>query len=609
MPQVTSSSTKLNISSLDFDAIKSALQTYLQSQSAFTDYDFAGSGLSVILNILSYNTVYLAYYLNMAANEMFLDSADRRANIVSIAKQLGYTPRSRKSSQAIVNITVVPPMSPTPPATLVIPANTTFNTIVNSINYTFVTTNTITVPYDAIQNQYVANNVPINEGIPYTFRYTVNNSNPIQYIIPNSSVDTETLVVNIQQSLENTLLTTFTLEDDITTLGATSNVYFLQEIDNEQYEVYFGDGILGASLSDGNIVYLTYLACNGDAPNFANIFTVSGNIGGYSNITITTVNAATGGSERESKDSVRFTAPKNYQTQNRAVTSTDYQNIILEQYPNAASVAVWGGETNIPPQYGTVFISIKPVLGYVLTELTKQSIVTSILQSRNIVSIVPQVIDPSYLFLIINSTVKYNAQFTNNSSGQIQTLVANTIQNFANINIGQFNDIFRFSLLTRLIDESEPSITNDLTTVQMYQQFAPAINAINSYTFNFSNPIIPGSLKTTAFIDSNVDVSYVSGQQYYFSDNSLGIIQTYKYVGPVITYTNLNAGTINYNTGTVTLTNFDPSGVIDVSGNLNIIVTPQINDITPIQNQIIVINTSDVTVTMVANPPIGTTLG
>lgn len=608
MAIITSSSTKLNISALDFDTIKQALRTYLESQSAFTDYDFEGSGLSVILNILSYNTHYLSYYLNMIANEMYLDSADRRENIVSIAKQLGYTPRSRKSAQAMVNIVVVPPLSPTPPSTLVIPINTPFNTTVNGSNYTFVTTQTISVPYDSMHNQYAANNVVINEGIPYTFKYTVNTLNPIPYIIPNPNVDTETLNVSVQQSSESSLITTFTLEEDITTLDSKSNVYFLQEIDDAQYEVYFGDGILGVSLVDGNLVYLSFLACNADAPNFANIFTVSGNIGGYSNITVTTVNPAAGGAERESTDSIRFTAPKNYQTQNRAVTASDYQNIILKEYPDVDSVAVWGGETNVPPKYGTVFISLKPTAGYVITELTKQSISKNILQSRNVVSIIPTVVDPVYLYLVVNSIVKYNAQSTLNNSGQIETLVNTAIQNFAETYIGHFGDIFRYSLLTKLIDGAEPSITNDLTTIQMQMRFHPAYNAIDNYVFPFANSIVPGTMSSTAFIDT-ADHNFVSGQQYFFDDDSNGNIRTYKFVGPTKTYTNLNAGTIDYTLGTITLTNFRPSSVVDTSQFLNITVTPLINDITPIFNTIIVIDPADIGITMIVNSPTGSPLG
>jgi hypothetical protein len=596
----SSTSTKLNISELDFDAIIQALTVYLQSQSEFTDYNFAGSGLRVILNILAYNTHYLSYYLNMVANEMFLDSADRRENIVSIAKQLGYTPTSRKSAQATINLTITPPVSPTPPATLTIPRFTPFNTVVNGTSYTFVTVQALTVNYDGTNNRYVANNVQVFEGIPFTFRYTVSTSNPVKYVIPSPNTDTSQLSVQIQDSSMSSLLTTFNLVSDLNVLNGTTNVFFLQEGDNTQYEVYFGDGILGKALVDGNVVNLNYIVCSGDAPNYANVFTAAGNIGSYSNIVVSTVNPAAGGAERETNDSIRFTAPQNYQTQNRAVTAADYETIITREYPNVDSVAVWGGEKNVPPHYGTVYISLKPVSGYVITNLTKQNIVKTILQSRNIVSIVPVVVDPDYIFLLVNSLVKYNAQSTSLSSGQIQYDVIATIQNFSETNIGHLGDIFRYSQLTKAIDGTDSSITNDLTTVLMQKRFIPALNVIDTYTLLFSNPLVPGTLTSATFIDT-ADPNYVSGQGYQFDDNGLGTIRTYKYVGPTKTYTNQKAGTVNYTTGTVILTSFRPSAIMATSQNLDITVQPAINDIVPVQNNIIVIDPADITVNMMVN--------
>jgi len=600
----SSNSSKFNISSLDFDTIKASLINFLQGQPEWTDYNFSGSGLNSILNLLSYNTTYLSFYLNMVSNEMFLDSADRRENIVSVAKQIGYLPTSRKSAQAVINFVLTPPLIPTPPATLVVPIGTTFNTMVNNVSYTFVNLEAFTLIYDAIHNQYVATNVPINEGKLYTYQYVVNFSNPVKYLIPNSSIDTNTLSVAIQDSPESALLVTYNLSTDLTTLNGTSNVYWLQEDDNEQYEVYFGDGILGSALQDGNVIFLNYLACNAAAPNGANLFTLSGTIGGYTSIVITTINPASGGAERETKDSIRFSAPKNYQTQNRCATVNDYATIIMREYPNVDSVAVWGGETNNPPQYGKVFLSLKPVSGYTITNLTKQSIIDNILSPRNIVSIIPTIVDPDYIYLIVNSTVKYNAQNTTNTSGTIQSLVTTTINNFAEEYVGHFDDIFRYSLLTKLIDNSEPSITNDLTTILIKKKFTPPINTTDNYTITFNNAIQPNTLTSGSFIDAT-DVNYVSGQLYYFDDNGNGVVRTYKYVGAVKTYTNLNSGTIDYINGIVTLTNFEPSSITDSSGQLSIIAIPQINDIIPYQNNIIVIDPSDVTVNMVINPSLG----
>jgi hypothetical protein len=604
----SSSSTKLSLSSLDFDGIKNNLIAYLQSQTEFSDYQFAGSGLNVILNILAYNSTYLAYYLNFVANESFLDSADRRENIVSIAKQLGYTPTSRKSAQAIINIKIIPPNNSNPTITLVIPKYTTFNTNVSGINYTFVTTQTYSVDYDSVNNCYSANNISIFEGIPYTFQYTVSTSNPIKYVIPSPNIDTSQLTVQIQDSALSTSLTTFNLINDLNVLNGTSNVFFLQEGDNMQYEVYFGDGILGKSLIDGNIVNLNYIICNADLPNYANTFAVSGNIGGYSNIIVTTINPASGGAERETNDSIRFNAPQNYQTQNRAVTASDYETIITREYPNVDSVAIWGGETNNPPKYGTVFISLKPVSGYVITNLTKQNIVTNILQSRNIVSIVPVIVDPDYTYLVINSIVKYNDQSTILSSGQLQNNVLNTIQNFSITNIGHFGDIFRYSQLANVIDNTDPSISNNLTTVLLQKRIIPDFNNIVNYTLQFSNSLIPGTLTSDSFVDSQ-DQNYSLGELYYFDDDENGNIRIYKYKGSVKSYTNIKAGIISYDTGTIVLNSFKPSVVTNASQNLGITVQPLINDVTPIQNQIIVIDPLNITINMKVNSPPSVTSG
>jgi hypothetical protein len=592
--------TKFSLTELDFDGIKQNIQNYLSGQSTFTDYNFEGSGLTAILNILSYNTSYLSFYLNMIANEMFLDSADRRENIVSLAKAIGYTPYSRKSAQAVINIVITPPSSPTPPSILNIPINTIFNTSVSGVNYTFVTLQSINVSYNSVSNQYVANNVPINEGILYTYQYTVNTTSPVDYIIPNSNVDTSSLNISVQTNLQNASIIVFNQATDLTLLNGNSNIYFLQETINKQYQVYFGDNILGVALSNGNVIYLNYLVCNGTAPNLANIFTPASNIGGYSNILVTTVSVAAGGAERESKESIRFTAPKNYQTQNRAVTAIDYQNILLDQYPNISSLSVWGGEDNIPPVYGSVFISLAPTVGSVITETTKQSIVKNILSPRNILCITPTIVDPVYTNIIINSTVFYNAQNTLNTQGQIKSLVLNTINNFATTYIGVFAASFLYSMLTRLIDTCETSITNDLTTIQIYQQFTPVLNVASNYNLNFSNAIIPGSLSSSSFVDLT-DPNYTTGQLYNLDDDGVGNLREYKLVGLNFVYVNSKIGTVNYVTGNIVINNFQPNSVTNSNGTININVNPLVNDVIPTQNNILIINPADVSVNLIQN--------
>ena len=593
---------KLNISELDNDAIIAALQSYLEGQAEFVDFDFEGSGMKVLLRLLAYNTHYLSYYLNMVANEMYIDSADRRESIVSIAKQLGYTPGSRTSARAMVDLDITPPVSPTPPARITIDAGTMFTSSKDGVTYNFVTRDALSV--DLVGGtHYPVEDVELREGTPFTYKFTVSGSDQ-RFIIPNSGVDTDTIVVRVQESGVSSLLTTYSLADDITGLSPTTTSYFIQEVEDGLFEVYFGDGILGKALEDGNIVYIDYLNCNADGPNGCRVFTAATTVGGYGTVAITLVDAAAGGAERESTTSIKFAAPKNYQVQNRAVTADDYKAIITRDYPNVSSVAVWGGETNVPPIYGKVFLSLKPVSGYVITENTKQTVVREILASRNIVSIIPVIIDPEYIYVKITSTVKYNAQSTTLTSDAVKALAITAIEDFADSNVGQFDRVLRYSNLTRAIDDSEPAITNNLTAIQMQKRFAPRVDITDQYTLQFQNAITPGTLTSTAFVDT-LDPSQVEGDLYFFddlnNDDGTGTVRTYKFAGTARLYTKANSGSVNYATGVVTLTTFCPSDVEAETGILHVTVTPLLNDIVPLRNNIIVLEDADITVTMQAN--------
>lgn len=594
---------KLNISELDFDAILLALKNYLRSQPEFTDYDFEGSGLSVITRLLAYNTHYLSYYLNMVANEMYLDSADMRESIVSIAKQLGYTPRSRHAATAKVNLTITPPTSPPPPANITIDKGTKFNASSDGKNFTFLTTQAYTLTYDSGNNRYVASDVTLREGKLFTHKYVVNTTTPERYLIPNAGVDTNTLIVRVKDSIGSSTVTTYALADDINELNGTSTVYFIQEVEEGKYEVYFGDGVIGKALENGNVVYIDYLVCNADLPNYCKIFTPASQVGGYSNVVVGLVNAAFGGAERESVESIRFAAPKNYEAQNRAVTVEDYKTIITRDYPNVDSVAVWGGENEEPPQYGKVFLSLKPVSGYVITENTKGTIVKEVLKRRNIVSIIPVVKDPEYIFIKVNSLVKFDAENTARTADQIKQLVIDEILNFGSDSIGKFDRILRYSKLTRRIDAVEPAITNNLTTIQLEKRFKPRLGSTDDYKLQFGNAFVPSTLTSGAFVDT-LDPSFVTGDKYFFDDNGSGVLRVYKFIGTTRKYTKPNAGSIDYTTGTITLTKFRPQDVVDTSKELRITVQPATNDITPVRNNIIIIEGADVTVNMQANSPV-----
>lgn len=599
---MATNTSKLAVSYLDFDTIKTSLRDYLRSQTIFQDYDFEGAGLNILLDILSYNTYYSAFYMNMVANEMFIDSANLRSSVVSLAKMVDYTPRSITSAQAKVSIVITPNDNA---ASAVIQENSTFSSNVDGTIYTFITNQA----YGAtIQNGvFTFPNVTLLEGVPYTYQITVDSTIPNQrFLLPNPNIDTSQLVVRVQQSITNTTLTSFTLADNFLELTATTNAYFLQEVENQQFEIKFGDGVIGSALIDGNIVIVDYVISDGPAANGANLFIPTVPLAGYpSNLTaVTTLVNAAGGLDVETTEEIRFSAPKNYQMQGRAVTAEDYVLQITEQYSNADSVTVWGGEDNVPPQYGKVFISIKPVNGFVITEEAKSLVVSNLIRPYNVVSIIPEFIDPDYTFITINCIVKYNPANTFKTQGDIKSAAYNAIINYATVNLDKFDLEFRYSKLLSAIDNSDVSITNNLTTIQMQKILAPSLSIITNYDLNYYNAIIPGTLTSSSFIvvqDPKLLVPYVKGNTYTFKDDSNGNLQMVQHgIGIPDAVVRTACGTVNYSTGEVMIQEFIPFSV-STNGEITITITPQQNDIIPVSNNILFIDPADVYVTVIAN--------
>jgi len=389
-------SNKLQVSDFDFDDIKANLKSFLQDQSEFQDYDFEGSGFAVLLDLLAYNTHYLGFNANMLANEMYLDSADIRKNIVSLAKMLGYTPTSPKSPTATIDILMN--NIPTTVATITMAKGTAFTTTVDGESYQFVTNATHTLT--PVSGVYKFSSIPIYEGTLVTFKYTVDSTDVDQrFIVPSVSADTTTLKVSVQNSASDTTTSVYALASGVTSLTSTSKVYFAQEMEDGKFEVYFGDGVLGTKLTDGNIVILEYIVSNKDEANGASTFTLSGNIGGYSDVTLTTVSSAQGGAEAQTKESIRYNAPLQYSAQDRAVTTGDYETIVQSLYPNAQSVSAWGGEDDETPVYGVVKIAIKAASGSTLTNTTKTNLVTQ-LKKYNVASVRPEIVDPETTSII-----------------------------------------------------------------------------------------------------------------------------------------------------------------------------------------------------------------
>ena len=601
-------SNKLEVSDFDFDSIKANLKTFLQSQTEFQDYNFEGSGFSILLDVLAYNTHYLGFNANMLANEMYLDSADIRKNIVSLAKMLNYTPSSVRSPVASIDIEV----NDATGSTLTMPKGTIFTTTVSGVGYQYLTNEDYTItPTNGVFN---FSDVDIYEGTLVTFRYTVDNDDPDQkYIIQNANADTTTLKVSVQESSTNTTTNIYSLAGGFNSVTDTSKVYFLQEVDDGKFEVYFGDGVLGAAVSTGNIVILEYIVTNRDESNGASTFSLATTIGGFSDITITTNSVSQGGNAAESKESIRFNAPLGYATQNRAVTTSDYETIVKSIYPNALSVSAWGGEDDETPVYGTVKIAIKAASGSTLTTSTKASIVAS-LKPFNVASVRPVIVDPETTSVLITSNVKYDSRLTTKSAATLKSDVLNTITDYNTNTLQKFDGIFRYSKLLGLIDDTDTSIISNITTIKIKKTFTPTLSSSTKYNIYFRNslynPVSGYNASQGGILESSgFKVSGDTTNIYFLDDDGAGNVRRYRSSGGVRTYANNTQGTISYATGQITLNSLNITTVENIRGQastvIELIVKPNSNDIVPVRDQIVEIDVENSNVTVEVDTFIG----
>ena len=593
--------TKLEISQLDFDGIKDNLKTFLSQQDEFTDYDFEGSGMNVLLDVLAYNTHYLGYNANMLANEMYLDSADQRASVVSLAKQVGYTPRSAVSSQATIDVLV----NNATGASITMSRGTTFTTTVDDTSYSFVNNaEVIITPSDGV---YKFSNLVVYEGTYLNYKYTANTTDTDQrFIIPNDNVDTTTLTVKVQESSSDSTTNSYTLVTGITGLESTSKVYFLQEVENGRFEVYFGDGVLGKAIADGNIVILDYITCNLDEPNGATTFTLSGTVGGFSNVTITTINNANGGDTPETIKSIKYNAPRDYTSQDRAVTADDYKVLVKSLYANAQSVQVYGGEDAATPDYGKVYISIKAKSGSNLTEVTKDSIVAS-LKSYAVASVTPVVIDPETTYITLTTTFKYDSSLTTKDVSTLQTDVSDAITSYNTDTLEDFTGMFRYSAVGKIIDGADTSILSNITTIRLYKYITPTLNSALKYTLSFNNAFYnphsehnktAGGIVSSTGFKINDDSSTI---EHFLDDDGAGNMRVYYLSGTTRIYTSSTYGTIDYTTGEIILTSAHVTSISNVDGaastKVRVFVKPDSNDIVPVRNQVLSIDTTNSTIT------------
>ena len=594
---------RLRVTEFDFDDVKDNLKTFLKAQNEFKDYDFEGSGMNILLDTLAYNTHYLGFNANMLANEMFLDSASLRSSIVSHAKMLGYEVSSPKSPRATINISLA-----TSKTTATMPAGTAFTTTVDDVSYQFVTIADITgtntgnaVPFDSTE---------IYEGSYVTTKYLVDSSDIDQrFILVDPRVDTTTLTVKVQTSADDASTTTYTKATDISQLSRSSTVYFLQEIEAGRFEVYFGDGIVSQAISDGNIVSLNYVVTNKEEANGASSFTNGGAIDTVTDITITTVSNAAGGTEAESLQSIKLNAPLDFAAQGRAVTTEDYKLYARKLFANTQAVSVWGGEdgsyntssgVSATAEYGKVFISIKSTTGENLTTIQKDQLIKDF-EPYKVASITPVVVDPETTFLILGVTFNYDSSATTKTATDLGSLIGVTLQDYNTTNLNTFNAPFRHSQLTGLIDDTDTSILMNTTTVTMARLFTPTTTGSTSYTINFNNAFYnPVSGYQNSVIASTG--FYINGEttEYFFDDDGSGNLRIYSIAVGVKTYYSSEAGTIDYVNGLITINGILISSVSNVDGvsstQVRITALSDSNDVVPVRNQLLEIDFTNTTV-------------
>jgi len=593
-----------NFTNLDFNQVKTTLKEYLKENSNFTDYDFEGSNLSAILDVLAYNTYITSYNANMVANEVFIDSATLRENVVSLARNIGYLPRSRKAAAATITFFISTTNITPTPATITLkkgPVATAAGTF-GGQSFVFSILDDITVPvYDGIAE---FNNIPIYEGSLLTSNFTYNARNPEQkFILDNIGIDTDLIGVTVRPNQSSTRSVKYSRQDSLFEVKSDSKVYYLQEVDDERYQVIFGDGIFGKKLEDNNYITVDYITSNGDSANGINSFTFAGrlvytrNSQEYSVTTgislLTTGLTARGGESIEGVESIKKFAPRIYASQNRALTSNDYESIIPSKiYPETESISVFGGEELVPPQYGKVFISIKPRFGDFIPNLIKENIKRK-LKKYSVAGIVPEILDLKYLYLEVNSKIYYNTNLAP-SSAFVSSIVQNNVAKYSESSeLNKYGARLKYSKLLKIIDDSHESITSNITTISMRRDLRIVANAFAEYQIAFGNAFHIKSLngyniKTSAFrvagIQENVyladvpDTNRVTGSLFFFRVPSLGSQSP--------TIVRRNVGIINYSSGLITINpvNITDAKLKDGQPIIEIEATPSSNDVVGLQD-------------------------
>lgn len=584
--------TSIVLTNIDFDTHKNTLKYYLKQQDRFKDYDFDGSNMSILLDILSFNTYHNAFYLNMIGSEMFLDTAIIRDSVVSHAKELNYTPSSFKSAQANVDINIL--TTNLLKRSITIPKGTTFNSRFGNKNYTFsVSENIVVRDYEsasATQNRFIGSSITLHEGYYVTDQFTVNSGENKRYIISNKNVDISSISVTVIEDMGSSNYT-YTRATSLFGLSSTSKVFFIQGAENESYEVVFGDGVIGRKPKEGSTVSIEYRLSNGELPNGCSTFTSDGTIEGESGITVIVHDKAAGGSVSESIESIKFNAPRHFTTQERAVTAEDYENLLKLNFPEINTVAAYGGEDLDPPQYGKVFVSIDLKAIDALPTVKKNEYY-AFLKPRSPVSIDPVFVDPEYLYIAVQTNVKYNLNVTRLTEDDIKTLVVSAVLDYAGTNLNNFHKIMRYSKLTYAIDTSQASIVSNETKVKAIKKIIPTVGSATTFDVAFDLAFDSTNSGATGY---TITSSYFTagGKRATLQDDGQGNLQ-------VLTSTEsvqrkiADVGKVNYTTGLLQISNFDITAF--EGDGIKIYATPLSNDVFSNKNVIINILEEDLSI-------------
>lgn len=575
--------------STDFVQIKKDLKTFLAAQDELQDFDFEGSGLNVLLDSLAYATTYQSLTANLAISEAFINTAQIRRNIVARVKEINYFPRQIASAVASLDLTITPTIDPNAP--IVVPRGTRFSSNVDGESFTFVTTDDLTLLDTVTAGTYTAN-ININQGVFRSQKFTRSSDVAQRFILAQSDIDPieSFFTVTVRTTALSGTIVGYTRTSSVVGVDGDSTVYYIQESDNGNVEIYFGDGVLGKELVTNNSITVTYLATKGKLANSASVFSLVDNISSYSKslFTISNVIAASGGADEETIEEIKFNAPLVNTTQERAITVNDYRALILNKFPAIESLNVWGGEDNIPPQYGKVFIALKPNYGLTISPATKAEIKSSILDRYSAIGITPDIVDAEYTYINVTSLVTYNDDKTSLKIGEMNTKITDGIVAYFSNSISSFNTDFRFSKLTSYIDGIDISIVGNSTTITIAKKFTPVTGVKTTANLQFNASLIPGSIQSNVWTD-------VGGDTWEVRDDSTGKVYFYK--NDVINGESI--GQVDY-----------IGGVIDIQGaifytqtnaqEITIYANPVSNDITMNSKNIMLLNDNDITVEKLA---------